>query len=390
MSTPGAATSGFSRSEIVVGPTDEKSAWVARGVVPLISTAPTVIARSEFAGDEIDPAPKSLKSFPAATTETTPARAAASRARATMSRRGSSSGSPIERLSTSMPSRTAASMAATISGAFPFGLSPESVPHERLVVADERAWRDARHRAPGGLRASVPGRDPGDVGAVRGVVAIEGKRCILGPRSGRRESARGDHLRVREPLLALRKSGRHRVAGRVEERVAVIHAGVDHADLDALSRGLETCAPEPRCADLLWAAVELRHVPRGGEHVADSGNAAEQRHLCAREIDGEAVRDEPIAPPDPCIRQRSRDRAPECALLVRNPCLGARSMRERGRGQRDHDLRPALRTRDRAGLATLFTSLSSAGARCRRERGRRERGRERGRGGSSRDETSRS
>ena len=56
--TPGAATSGFRRSEIVVGPTDEKSACSL--FVPVISTAPTAIARSELAGEDTEPAPKSL------------------------------------------------------------------------------------------------------------------------------------------------------------------------------------------------------------------------------------------------------------------------------------------------------------------------------------------
>ena len=45
---------------------------------------------------------------------------------------GSISGSPIEELRTSIPSWTAASIAATISGAFPFGLKPESVPTRAL------------------------------------------------------------------------------------------------------------------------------------------------------------------------------------------------------------------------------------------------------------------
>src|SRR5262247_2640485 len=82
-STPGAATSGFRRNEIVVGPTDEKSACVR--VLPEIETAATAIAASAFAGDDTEPAPKSLYSFPAATTGTTPAAAAESRASATMS-----------------------------------------------------------------------------------------------------------------------------------------------------------------------------------------------------------------------------------------------------------------------------------------------------------------
>ena len=78
-----------------------------------------MIARSEVPGEMSDPPPNSSKSFPAATTGTTPAAAAASSARATMSRDGSISGSPSERLITSMPSDTAASIAATISGALP-------------------------------------------------------------------------------------------------------------------------------------------------------------------------------------------------------------------------------------------------------------------------------
>ena len=59
-STPGAATSGLRRSEMVVGPTDENSACVRVVGFPLISTAPTLIARVELAGDDTDPAPRSL------------------------------------------------------------------------------------------------------------------------------------------------------------------------------------------------------------------------------------------------------------------------------------------------------------------------------------------
>ena len=59
-STPGAATSGFRRWEIVVGPTDENSACVRVAGFPPIATAPTAIARVEFAGDYTEPAPRSL------------------------------------------------------------------------------------------------------------------------------------------------------------------------------------------------------------------------------------------------------------------------------------------------------------------------------------------
>ena len=124
MSTPGAATSGFSCSESAVGPTEEKSAWIALVGAPWTSTAATAIAASADAGEETDPAPTSLNSFPAATTGTTPAAAAASSACVTTFRLGSISGSPSERLMTSIPSRTAASIAATSPAAFSIGLAP--------------------------------------------------------------------------------------------------------------------------------------------------------------------------------------------------------------------------------------------------------------------------
>ncbi len=57
--------------------------------------------------------------MPAAITGTTPAFAAPSSAATTMSREGSTSGSPSERLITSIPSATAASIAAAISAALP-------------------------------------------------------------------------------------------------------------------------------------------------------------------------------------------------------------------------------------------------------------------------------
>ena len=59
-STPGAATSGFIRREIVVGPTEENGAWTLAGGLPLVSTAATVMARAELPGEETDPAPASL------------------------------------------------------------------------------------------------------------------------------------------------------------------------------------------------------------------------------------------------------------------------------------------------------------------------------------------
>ena len=119
MFTPGEATSGLSRSETGVGPAEEKSPITSGGPLREVVTAAAVIAAGAFPGDATVPRPNSSKSFPAEMAETTPAAAAASTARTTMSRLGSISGSPKDMLSTSMPSRTAASIPATISGEFP-------------------------------------------------------------------------------------------------------------------------------------------------------------------------------------------------------------------------------------------------------------------------------
>ena len=123
MLTPGAVTSGFIRSESGVGPAPENDAMTG----PDTDSAATVIARSELPGDVSEPFPNSPKSFPAATTGITPAAAAPSSARATRSRPGSISASPSERLITSIPSRTAASIPAMISGELPFRPKPAAV-----------------------------------------------------------------------------------------------------------------------------------------------------------------------------------------------------------------------------------------------------------------------
>ena len=117
--------SGLSRKEMGVGPAALKPASVVVAVG--LETAATVIACADVPGEATEPPPNSSKSFPAATTGTTPAAAAASSASATRSRDGSTSGSPIERLITFMPSATAASMAATISAALPSSPTPASV-----------------------------------------------------------------------------------------------------------------------------------------------------------------------------------------------------------------------------------------------------------------------
>ena len=68
IATPGALTSGFSSSEIGVGPPEEKLAIVSESVV-----AATVIASGELAGELIDPYPYWSNWLSPAITGTTPA-----------------------------------------------------------------------------------------------------------------------------------------------------------------------------------------------------------------------------------------------------------------------------------------------------------------------------
>jgi len=80
--------------------------------------APTAIDSGAVAGDPAVPSPKKSRSFPAEITATTPARTTFATAGTSASVRGSACGPPPEKLITSIPSRTAASNAATISGEF--------------------------------------------------------------------------------------------------------------------------------------------------------------------------------------------------------------------------------------------------------------------------------
>ena len=80
------------------------------------ATAPTLMASGAVAGEPAVPSPKKSRSFPAEMIGTTPARATFRTASMSMSVRGSACGPPPEKLMMSIPSRTAASNAATISG----------------------------------------------------------------------------------------------------------------------------------------------------------------------------------------------------------------------------------------------------------------------------------
>src|SRR5436190_7574750 len=83
MSTPGAATSGFICSETGAGPPLENDA-----IASCFVTAAAVIAPEALPGESRLPRPNSSNSFPAATTGTTPAAAAALMAVTTRSRDG--------------------------------------------------------------------------------------------------------------------------------------------------------------------------------------------------------------------------------------------------------------------------------------------------------------
>src|SRR6266516_702404 len=122
--TPGAVTFGLSWSEYGVGPPDEKLAIRSGGKPRPLVEAATVIAFGAFPGEPTEPLPKSSKSLPAAIAGTTPASAAPSIAFTTMSRAGSTSGSPSDRLITSIPSATADSIPFVISGEFPSRPTP--------------------------------------------------------------------------------------------------------------------------------------------------------------------------------------------------------------------------------------------------------------------------
>ena len=117
--TPGAVTSGLRFSEYGVGPTDEKFAITSATTPRPVVAAALVIAAGASAGDPTEPLPPLPPSLPAAMHGTTPAFAAPSIALTTMSRAGSISGSPSDRLITSIPSATAWSIAFAISGALP-------------------------------------------------------------------------------------------------------------------------------------------------------------------------------------------------------------------------------------------------------------------------------
>ncbi len=84
-----------------------------------LAVEPTLMASGDVAGDPAVPRPKKSRSFPADTIGTTPARTTFATVGMSASVRGSACGPPPEKLMMSIPSATAASKAATISGVVP-------------------------------------------------------------------------------------------------------------------------------------------------------------------------------------------------------------------------------------------------------------------------------
>ena len=114
-------------------------------------------------------------------------------------------------------------------------------------------------------------------------------------------------------------------------------------------------APERRRADLLRAAVEEPRVADARIDAGDARNGGEPRDLVARDEDGEAVRDDAVAPADLCLRQRGLD-----PLLERILRRGERAEVGAGVGGARLSRRPPVAASVRPGRATASGSASSA------------------------------
>ena len=288
------------------------------------ATAPTLIASGAVAGDPAVPRPKKSRSLPAEITGTTPARTTFVTAGIEDVVRGSACGPPPEKLMTSIPSRTAASKAATISGLFAEQQPPSGAARdvEDAVVADVRARRDAldvlHRRMAAAIRLDAEtrlarlhvglhaGDHARDERPVEGAVAIE--RRAVRTRPG--ESPRDDHLRRRRPR-SLRKAGRVREAGRVEEGVLVVDAVVDDGDLDTLTSGSRQRA-ELRSAEHRRPAVEVEVVREARVHPGGDPTIHELREPAVRDANREAVDEDLVA-------ARDDRRGNEVVRRVRSP-----------------------------------------------------------------------
>ena len=206
---------------------------------------------------------------------------------------------------TSMPSATAASIAATISGALPsrpdIGVGRDG---ERLVVPDVRARRDPADPRALCERVAVPGGDPGDVRPVARLLGVEGLGGVAPGRAGRRKGAGDDDLRRRvlPPGRADTRPASRTPSDR-RTRCRLVDAVVDDPDLDPRAGVREVGGGKLARADRHRVGAGERPVRRRREHLADAGKAGQSWQVARREDDGDAVGDDPVAP----VHRRARD-----------------------------------------------------------------------------------
>ena len=187
------------------------------------------------------------------------------------------------------------------------------------------------HRAGRPLRGRVvvAGRDARHVGGVLRLLRVERQLRVAPVGARGRERARDDHLRRRVGGVALRISGGHREARRREERMRLVDAVVDHADLDPVARGRQRRAPDLRRADHLRALVERAVVADAPLHLAHAGDRRDPGHRARGRHDGEAVQHELVAPADPRAGNGGADAGGDARLLALDRGPGMRTLGER-------------------------------------------------------------
>ena len=150
-----------------------------------------------------------------------------------------------------------------------------------------------------------------------------------------REGPRHDHLRRRPAPSAFRVAGRILQARRGEERVPRVDAVVDDADPDPGAprtgrRGVRGGAHHRR------APIQRQRVADAGIDLGHEPEAGERRQTRRRQVDGEAVHEQPEAPRHLRLRNRPPQRGGR-------RCLGAGEAREVGARRGVGDAEAALR-----------------------------------------------
>ena len=256
-STPGAATSGFSCSEIGVGPPEEK-----------LDDPAVDFAR----GRDRDRLRRRRRA-------SRPSRARSCRSRCRRRSPGTTpaSSGAVDRRDDDVAARLDLGLAERevdhvhpvgdggldagrrSPGELPSSPTPGGRDRQHLVVAEVRLRRDAGDAAAaaGRGRSVVAGGDPGDVGRVLGLLGVERLVAFRQLRRRGRERARDDHLLGRERRVAPSGSPAACEAARVEERVGLVDAVVEDPDLDPVARVASSgpTAPARRSGAGVWSSV---------------------------------------------------------------------------------------------------------------------------------------